>query len=406
LRKGYYPNETTLIQGGFELEDKNMNSTSFQSSRRKFLKTSAAVAGTAGFFGVSSVSGLLASNAKPAKSANKLSIKIAGYKFDRVEGLIDGRVQIEGCNAQFEVSSIGDMNTNVFSGPQSHEVTEIGLHPYMLAYANDGFRDYSLIPVFPLRLFRHKSIFIRNDRGITKPDDLRGKKVATPGFSSTSLTWLRGIVQHEYGVKPEDIQWVISSKDSSAKAAGKVSRQENVIPKDLSVSKGPPGKDESDLLELGEVDALFHAAEPRAYVEGHPKVARLFPDFRKTEREYYSETGIFPIMHAVVIRNDIIEQNPWLPKALFNAYSQAKKLMYDHLKKMAWATTSLPWIAQEIEETRALMGENFWPYGIAPNRKALETLFQYSYEQGLANRKLKIEELFHPSTMALEEAQV
>lgn len=399
-----YLNEMVLIRGGIELEDKKINSTSFQTSRRRFLKASAAVAGTAGVLGMSGVSGLLASTAKLAKSTNNLSIKIAGYKIDRVDALIDGRVQIEGCDTQFEVASIGDINTNVFSGPQSHEVTEIGLHPYMLAYANDGFRGYSLIPVFPLRLFRHKSIFIRTDRGITKPEDLRGKKVATPGFSSTSLTWIRGIVQHEYGVKPEEIQWVISSKDSSAKAAGKVSKQESVVPKGLSVSKGPAGKDESDLLESGEVDALFHAAEPRAYVEGHPKVARLFPDFRKTEREYFAKTGIFPIMHAVAIRKDIIERNPWLLKAVFNAYSQAKQLMYDYLKKSAWYKNSLPWIAQEIEETRTLMGENFWPYGIAPNRKALEALFQYSYEQGLAKRKLTIEDLFHPSTMALEEA--
>jgi 4,5-dihydroxyphthalate decarboxylase len=399
-----YPNEISLIQGGFELEDKKNKSTSFQTSRRRFLKASAAVAGTAGVLGMSGVSGLLASTAKLAKSTNNLSIKIAGYKIDRVDALIDGRVQVEGCDTQFEVASIGDINTNVFSGPQSHEVTEIGLHPYMLAYANDGFRGYSLIPVFPLRLFRHKSIFIRTDRGITKPEDLRGKKVATPGFSSTSLTWIRGIVQHEYGVKPEEIQWVISSKDSSAKAAGKVSKQESVVPKGLSVSKGPAGKDESDLLESGEVDALFHAAEPRAYMEGHPKVARLFPDFRKTEREYFAKTGIFPIMHAVAIRKDIIERNPWLLNAVFNAYSQAKQLMYDYLKKSAWYKNSLPWIAQEIEETRTLMGENFWPYGIAPNRKALEALFQYSYEQGLAKRKLTIEDLFHPSTMALEEA--
>ena len=386
------------------MEDKKINSTSFQTSRRRFLKASAAVAGTAGVLGMSGVSGLLASTAKPSKSTNNLPIKVAGYKIDRVDALIDGRVQIEGCDTQFEVASIGDMNTEVFSGLQSREVTEIGLHPYMLAYANDGFRGYSLIPVFPLRLFRHKSIFIRTDRGITKPEDLRGKKVATPGFSSTSLTWIRGIVQHEYGVKPEEIQWVISSKDSSAKAAGKVSKQESVVPKGLSVSKGPAGKDESDLLESGEVDALFHAAEPRAYVEGHPKVARLFPDFRKTEREYFAKTGIFPIMHAVAIRKDIIERNPWLLKAVFNAYSQAKQLMYDYLKKSAWYKNSLPWIAQEIEETRTLMGENFWPYGIAPNRKALEALFQYSYEQGLAKRKLTIEDLFHPSTMALEEA--
>jgi 4,5-dihydroxyphthalate decarboxylase len=369
-------------------------SASVQYSRRQFMKTTVLAA--------SAASALSAVSLVPAEAATKpgnLSLKVSGYKLDRTEALIDGRVKIEGCDMKFEPSGIGDINTNVFSGPQTLDVTEIGLHPFMLAYANDSFRDYSLLPIFPLRLFRHKSIFIRTDRGIKGPEDLRGKKVATPGFSSTSLTWLRGIVTHEYGVKPKEIQWVISSKDSSAKAAGKVSKQESIVPKGLSVRKGPEGKDESDLLESGEVDALFHAAEPRAYVKGHPKVARLFPDFRKTERAYFEKTDIFPIMHAVAIRNALIDQHPWLPKAVFTAYSQAKELMYDHLKKMAWVTNSLPWIAQEIEETRALMGENFWPYGIAPNRKALEALFQYSYEQGLSSKKLSIEELFHPSSL-------
>jgi 4,5-dihydroxyphthalate decarboxylase len=227
--------------------------------------------------------------------------------------------------------------------------------------------------------------------------------VATPGFSSISLTWLRGIVQHEYGVKPEEIQWVISSKGSSAKAAGNVSKQESRVPKGLSVSKGPEGKDESDLLESGEVDALFHAAEPKAYIQGHPKVARFFPDFRKTEPAYFAKTGIFPVMHAVAIRNSLIDQHPRLPKAVFDAYSKAKQLMYDRLKKMGWAAISLPWVAQEIEETRALMGENFGSYGIEPNRKALEALPQYSHERGLASRRLMIKELFHPSSMEFGE---
>src|SRR5210317_961531 len=314
-------------------------------SRRQFIKNSILAVGAA--------SALATANAVPVKAAttpSKLSLIVSGYKLDRTEALIDGRVQVEGCDIKFEESGIGDINTNVFNGPQTLDVTEIGLHPFMLAYANEGFRDYSLLPIFPIRVFRHKSIFIRTDRGIKGPEDLRGKKVATPGFSSTSLTWLRGIVQHEYGVKPEEIQWVVSSKDSSAKAAGKVSKQESMVPQGLSVSKGPEGKDESDLLESGEVDALFHAAEPRAYVEGHPKVARLFPDFRKTERAYFTKTGIFPIMHAVAIRNNLVQQNPWLPKAVFDAYSKAKQLMYGQLKKIGWATISLPWAAQEIEE--------------------------------------------------------
>jgi 4,5-dihydroxyphthalate decarboxylase len=361
-------------------------------SRRQFIKNSILAVGAASAVAV-----------KAATTPSKLSLIVSGYKLDRTEALIDGRVQVEGCDIKFEKSGIGDINTNVFNGPQTLDVTEIGLHPFMLAYANEGFRDYSLLPIFPIRVFRHKSIFIRTDRGIKGPEDLRGKKVATPGFSSTSLTWLRGIVKHEYGVSPEEIQWVVSSKDSSAKAAGKVSKQESMVPKGLSVTKGPEGKDESDLLESGEVDALFHAAEPRAYIEGHSKVARLFPDFRKTERAYFKKTGIFPIMHAVAIRNILVEKHPWLPGAVFDAYTKAKQLMYDHLIKMGWAAISLPWAAQEIEETRALMGENFWPYGIKPNRKALEALFQYSYEQGLASKKLTIEELFHPSSLKFEE---
>jgi len=340
---------------------------------------------------------------KTAAASGKLKIKVAGYKYDRVEGLIDGRVHIDGCETQFEAAKIGEMNTQVFSGPMSREVTEIGLLPFILALANEEFHEYTLIPVFPLRVFRHKSIFIRTDRGITKPQDLRGKKIATPGYSSTSLTWIRGIMQHEYGVKPEEIKWVVSSKDSSAKASGGVSKWENVQPKTVSIRTGPKGKDESDLLVDGDVDALFHAAEPRAYQEGHSEVARLFADSRKTERAYFAKTGIFPIMHAVAVRKDVIQAHPWLPKAVFRAYSQAKQLTYDDIKARAWYKMSLPWVAQEAEETRKLMGENYWPYAIEPNRKALDALLQYSHEQGLAKRKLTIDQLFHASTLDLKE---
>jgi len=328
---------------------------------------------------------------------------MAGYDYDRVNALIDGRVEIEGCDTRFETDRIGDMNSHIFAGPQTRAVTEIGLNPFMLAYANDAFRDYTLIPVFPLRVFRHKSIFIRNDRGIETPEDLRGKKIATPGYSSTSLTWIRGIMQDEYGVTPKDVQWVISAKDSASGASGGPSKQENVLPEGLTVISGPPGLDESDLLESGEVDALYHAAEPRAFTEGHPKVARLFADSRATERAYFEKTGIFPIMHAVAIKMDVLQENPWLIEAVFNAYSDAKRLTYAYLSNAAWYKTSLPWVKQEVEDTRALMGENFWPYGIEPNRKALNALFRYAHEQGLSSRELTIEGLFHPSGLHLTE---
>jgi 4,5-dihydroxyphthalate decarboxylase len=375
------------------------------SSRRRFLmSTTLTGAALAGGRAQGQVNSKVEESTAPA--SGKLKIKVAGYQYDRVAGLADGRVPIEGCAAQFEAAKIGDMNTHVFSGPRTREVTEIGLLPFILAVANEEFRDYSLIPVFPLRVFRHKSIFIRTDRGITKPSDLRGRRVATPGYSSTSLTWIRGIMQHEYGVKPEEIEWVVSAKDSSATASGGASKWESILPNGISIRRGPKGKDESELLVDGDVDALFHAAEPRAYQEGHPKVARLFADSRKTERAYFRKTGIFPIMHAVAVRRDVIQSHPWLPAAVFQAYSQAKQLTYEDIKQSAWYKTSLPWIAQEAEETRELMGDNYWPYAIKPNRKTLNALLQYSHEQGLAKRKLKIEELFHASTLDLREVPV
>jgi 4,5-dihydroxyphthalate decarboxylase len=371
-------------------------------SRRSFLKAGAMAGGTA-IMGGTSLVGLAADQPmKNAKAASALDITIAGYPVDHVRGLADGKVQVKGCNVTFKRDKIGDMNTHVFSGPQEYEVSEVGLSPFMLAYANDGFRDYSLIPVFQIRLFRHKSVFIHADRGIERPVDLKGRRVGTPGYSSTSLTWIRGFMQHEYGVKPEDVKWVVSAADSSAKDTGKVSKQESVTPEGISISVGPEGKDESQMLVDGDVDALFHAAEPKAFAEGHPKIRRLFADSRAVEREYFARTGIFPLMHAVAMRNDVIDTHPWLPEAVFNAYSRAKQMQYEAMR-MQWIFGTLPWYGQEFEETRELMGENFWPYGIEANRKTLEALFQYSYEQGLAKKRLTVEELFHPSSLGFKD---
>jgi 4,5-dihydroxyphthalate decarboxylase len=372
-------------------------------SRREFVKFAGA-AGSAALMGGTSLASLASERStKTGGAGGALDITIAGYPVDHVRALADGKVQVKGCNVTFQPGKIGDLNTHVFSGPQELEVTEIGLAPFMLAYANEGFRDYSLIPVFPIRLFRHKSVFVHADRGIERPEDLKGRRIGTPGYSSTSLTWIRGFMQHEYGVKPEDVEWVVSAADSSAKDVGKVSAQESVLPDGISVAVGPERKDESDMLIDGDVDALFHAAEPKVFTERHPKIRRLFADSRKTERDYYARTGIFPIMHAVAMRNDVIDAHPWLPEAVFNAYSQAKQMQYEAMR-MQWIFGTLPWFGQELEETRALMGDNFWPYGIDANRKTLEALFQYSYEQGLAKKRLTVEELFHPASLHFTDA--
>ena len=367
-------------------------------ARRDFIKRTVLTVGAA-----SALARPALASAQAGDAGDGLRLAMSGYRFNRTRPLIDGDVGIEGCAIDFEASGIGDINSNVLGGPQTLDVTEIGLHPFMLAYANDGFRDYALLPIFPLRLFRHRSIFIRKGSGIEAAEDLKGRKVATAGYSSTSLTWIRGVLQDEYGVRPDELRWIISSKDSSAKDSGKTSRNEQVLPEGVSISSGPAEKDESDLLVSGDADAVFHAAEPRAYIEGDPRVGRLFDDYRTEERAYYAKTGIFPIMHAVAIRKSLAAKHPWLIDEVFRAYSKAKQQSYRAMAR-AWFMDSLPWYGQELAETRALMGGNFYSYGLIPNRKALETLFRYSHEQGLSKRRLTLEEMFHPASLALTEA--
>ena len=366
-------------------------------SRRQFLIASGASLGATG------LSLSVTPKVFAALAGSPLDLKVAGYRFQRTAALFEGRTPVVGCKASFHERGIGDLNTDTFSGSQNWDVTEIGLHPYMLAYANQGFRDYALLPIYPLRLFRHKSAFIRNDRGIRGPADLRGKRVGTPGYSSTSLTWMRGIFKDEYGLDPRDIQWVTSRKDSSADVAGTASAEESMVPDGVAMDYGPEGVDESELLATGEVDALFHAATPRAYLEGHPQVSRLFEDSRAEEQAYFRKTGIFPIMHAVAVRRSLLDEHSWLAGALFKAYSQSKSVALRKMAAWNWADDMLPWYVQELEQTRELMGDNMFSYGMGNNRKVLDTLCRYSHEQGLSSRILKVEELFHSTSLDLLE---
>jgi 4,5-dihydroxyphthalate decarboxylase len=333
-----------------------------------------------------------------------LHLNMTGYDYSRVMPFYDKKVTIEGCTYDMIKSGgIGDMNTNTFNGPQSFDVTEIGMGPFILAYANGGFRDYTLLPIFPLRMFRHKSIFTHADGNIKKPEDLKGKKIGTTGYSSSSLTWIRGMLQDEYGISPNDVQWVIANKDSSADVSGKRSKQEQVMPEGVSIIEGTAGKDESELLLSGEIDALFHAAQPKAFVQGNKKIVRLFEDSKKTEQEYFSKTGIFPIMHAIAVKKELLENNPWLAESLFNAYSESKQIDYNYMMKLGWAYDSLPWYGQEFEETKKIMGNNFYKYGFEANRKIVETLCRYCHEQGFIKQKVNVEDLFYPSSFKFSE---
>jgi len=371
------------------------------SGRRNFIKKSALGAGL--LSSLSSFEIFSQSQRIQSSTSDRLHLKMAGYDYQRVSALFEGKVAIEGCTFEIEKSGISIMNTIAFDGPQTYDVSEIGIVPFIIAYANQDFRDYYLLPVFPLRMFRHKSIFIRTGGPIKSPLDLKGKKIGTTGYSSSSLTWIRGMMQDEYGISPADVEWVLARKDSSADVGGKASKQEQVLPEGLKMSYGTPGMDESDLLVNGEVDALFHAVQPKAFVKGDPKVGRLFSDSRKVEQDYYAKTGIFPIMHSVAVRKSLLDKEPGLAQSLFKAYSESKTMNYNYMSKLGWAYDTLPWYGQEHEDTKRAMGANFWPYGMDANRKTLETICRYCFEQGFIKKEINYEDMFFPGSMAFSE---
>ena len=371
---------------------------SMPSSRRGFIATTASAL---------AAGGLWENLVRPANASNRtrgIPLSVAGYPYDRVAALAEGRVQVADCEVKFETSKIGELNTHAFQGPAERDVSELGLLPYLLAFANDDFRKYELLPIFVLKVFRHKSIFVRSDSGIDEPADLRGKRVATPGYSSSGLTWIRGILKDEYELSPEDINWVVTTRDSAVNQTGGASAWEKQIPDGLKYESAPEGKDESQLLLDGVVDAIFHPAEPRAFVERDPRIRRLFSDPRQVEQAYFKRTGIFPIMHVVGMRRDLAEREPWLRKAIFDAYVEAKRMNFEHMQRIQWAYDSLPWYGQELNETRQAMGEHFYSYGLPSNKDSFNAALRYAHDQGLTDRKLEIKDLFHSSVIDLKDA--
>ena len=232
-------------------------------ARRDFLKTVAA----ASALGISG----LANSASPEETPNKLAISVAGYDYDRVRAIMDGQVGIDGADISFEVEDIYAVSTNAFGPEKKYDITEIGLLPFVRQYVNKGFRAYTLIPVFISRTFRHRNIYVHVNSGIQKPEDLRGKRVGTPGYGFSAHTWIRGLLLDEYGVKADEMQWIETTESSDgAKLSPKLDR--HFLPDDFPLVKGPPGVDESELLLSGGCDALITAITPRAFREGNPDI--------------------------------------------------------------------------------------------------------------------------------------
>lgn len=349
----------------------------------------------------------LGSREAKAAASDGREISVAGYDYDRIRAIADGRAGIPGSKVVFEEQNVYALNGFVFGPERKYAVSEVGLIPYVTKYVNEDFRAYTLIPVFISRIFRHRNLFVHTDAGISGPADLRGKRIGIPGYGSSAATWIRGLLQDEYGVKPDEMEWIETTKSSDDGPIDKDGgfsafggeKSPYFLPEGFPLSPGPAGMDESELLMSGKCDALIAPITPKAFVEGDPKIKQLFPDARAAEQAYFKKTGVFPIMHVVSIRNDAIEADPSLPKAVFDMYEKAKQAAYSNLATTTALKVTLPWAGQELADTRELMGEDYWRYGIESNKKELDLIMRYTHEQGLVRERRGFEEMFHASTV-------
>jgi 4,5-dihydroxyphthalate decarboxylase len=328
----------------------------------------------------------------------RVELTIACWDYDRMRALREGTVKVEGCDITMLSLAPEEAFFRAF-GHAEFDASELSFSSYTMATSRGNF-PYIAIPVFASRVFRHSGIYIRTDRGIKAPADLKGRKVGIPEYQVTAAVWIRGMLEDEYGVKPSDLDW----QSGGMEEPGRYEKLKIELPRDVRMTTIAPGKTLSAMLEAGEIDAIIGPRVPSCYERGAPHVARLFPDFRTVEKAYFKKTGIFPIMHVIGVRRSLVEAHPWLGASLYKAFEQSKARCLPELTQMAALKITLPWIAQEAEDTRALMGDDYWPYGIKANRKTIETFLRYHHSQGLSARLMKLEELFLPSTM--EQAKI
>ena len=318
---------------------------------------------------------------------SKLNLTLALCDYDRTLALKTGDVRPDGVD--LNVLTLTPEEIFYRMGRfREFDVSELSLSTYTIRRG----RGESLIaiPVFPSQSFRHSAIFVRDGAGIREPKDLRGKRMGVPKYHMTAAVWIRGILEDDYGVAPQDMRWFEGGEGA------KVKEVDYTLPAEIDHHHVPGDRTLGDMLAAGELDAFMGARRPASFGRG---VSRLFPDYRGVERAWYERTGIFPIMHAVVLKEELATQYPWLPRSLYTAFVEAKQHAYARLNFTAALLTSLPWQMAEAEETQALMGDDPFAYGIARNRKNLETLVAYSHRQGLAPRRLTLEEMFVPSLL-------
>ncbi|HXP31947.1 MAG TPA: ABC transporter substrate-binding protein [Stellaceae bacterium] len=323
---------------------------------------------------------------------SKLSLTFACWDYDRIKPLADGSVQAEGIDLNIVDLPVEETFFRMLRY-REFDVAEMSLSSYTVSLARPD-PGFVALPVFPSRMFRHSGIFVSAKSGIREPKDLIGKRVGVPEYQLTAPVWMRGILQDEYGVDPASVEYWTGGEEEPG-------REEKVkldLPAKFRVRPIGHDKTLSAMIAEGEVDAIYAPRSPSTLDTRPDRVRRLFENYVEVEQAYYRKTRIFPIMHAVVLRRELYEAHRWIARSLFKAFVEAQRIVYERLAIPASLKTMLPWQIAHVEEARRLMGKDWWPYGFAPNRAALETFLRYHHEQGLSPRRLAPEELFVPET--------
>jgi 4,5-dihydroxyphthalate decarboxylase len=318
-------------------------------------------------------------------------VNLASGLYDRMQALYTGEVKPRGIDLNFIVNDDPRNIFNRMSATQEFDVAEMSCSDYIARLSVQKEKTpFIAIPVYPARCFRHGYITVDRRAGIREPKDLEGKRVGLPRYTMTATVWIRGILQHEFGVDLSKIHWV----EGQINGAG-LHGEPGVMPllREVPITVNQTGRSLSDLIDKREIDAVIGTSVPDSR-HHNPDIVRLFPDFREREKEYYRRTGQFPIMHCIVIRRSLYEQHPFIAKSLFEAFCESKHIAIRHMRYIAIPRYMLPWMHDDIDEIDAVFGRDPFPYGIEAGRRNFEAFQQYMVEHGILAKAMPVESLF------------
>jgi 4,5-dihydroxyphthalate decarboxylase len=321
----------------------------------------------------------------------RLSIAIGDY--DRTRPLLDRTIGIDGIEPIFLKLEPEEMFFRAFRH-EDFDICELSLSSFVVK-TSQGTCPYVGLPVFLSRAFRHNAIYVRTDRGIATPADLKGRRIGIGEYQLTACVWARILLEDDYGVRPSDLQWVRGGVETPDRPE-KISIN---LPANVRIEPTPEGVTIDEMLEAGELDGFVGPRAPPCFDRRNPLITRLFADPRAEATGYYRRTKVFPIMHILGVRRAVVEAHPWVPATLFKAFEQSRQVALARLNDAAVAKVMLPFVEEQLQAARGLMGEDFWSYGVPANRHVLQTFLQHHHRQGLSQGLVSIEELFHPSTL-------